>query len=306
MAKVDKRYTFVLCDGGSSNSYGFRTNVDGIRLDRFKANPVMLYGHDSYDLDSVIGRWENVRVADGKLLADAVFDVDTEKGKDVAGRVERGFLKGCSMGLHVIKFMEYDDECVAEESELVEASICAVPSDAKALRLYDDNNKVITYEEMKLAFNNPLNNKATMKETEKTGKLESNENKDSRISELEAQLKERDSQIATLTADLAAAKKEIVDAYLSASEKEGKIEESEKEGFAKLSETDFESVKKIISGRKPKAKASLHSMSVKTGTPSDRSGWSYLRWMKEDPKGLKKMKMENPEEFARLKETLKN
>lgn len=299
MPKLEKRITFVLCDGTSKNSYGFRTNVGGIKLDRFKANPVMLYAHDSYTLDSVIGRWDNVRVEGNTLLADAVFDVDTEKGKDVAGRVERGFLKGCSMGLHVIKFIEYDDECVAEESELVEASICAVPSDSNALRLYDNNNKVITYEEMKLAFNNPLNNKESMKENEKPEQA-------SRVEELQRQLQERDTKIATLTADIAAMKKANVDSFLSAAVKDGKISETEKESFAKLCEKDFDSVKSIIDARTPKASASLKEMSVQhTPTSSDREGWTYLEWMKKDPKGLQKMKSENPSEFARLQETLK-
>lgn len=299
MAKAEKKTTFVLCDGASNNSYGFRINVGGILLDRFKANPVMLFAHDSYTLDSVIGRWENVRVEGDRLLADAVFDVDTDKGKDVAGRVERGFLKGCSMGLHVTKFVEYDDECVAEVSELVEASICAIPSDSNALRLYDNNNKVITYEEMRLAFNNPLNNKESMKENEKPDQA-------SRVEELQNQLRERDAQIATLTAEIAGMKKSNVDSFLSASVKDGKISEAEKEGFAKLCEKDFDSVKSIIDARAPKASASLKEMSV-THTPvsSERDNWTYLEWMKKDPKGLQKMKTENPSEFARLQETLK-
>lgn len=299
MAKVENKTTFVLCDGASKNSYGFRTNVGGILLDRFKANPVMLFAHDSYTLDSVIGRWENVRVEGDRLLADAVFDVDTDKGKDVAGRVERGFLKGCSMGLHVTKFVEYDDECVAEVSELVEASICAIPSDSNALRLYDDNNKVITYEEMRLAFNNPLNNKESMKENEKPEQA-------SRVEELQRQLQDRDSKIATLTADIAAMKKANVDSFLSAAVKDGKISEAEKEGFAKLCEKDFDSVKSIIDARTPKASASLKEMSVQhTTVSSERESWTYLDWMKKDPKGLQKMKSENPSEFARLQETLK-
>lgn len=302
MPKVENRMTFVLCDGTSKNSYGFRVNVAGILLERFKSNPVMLFAHDSYTLESVIGRWENVRVEGDKLLADAVFDVDTEKGKDVAGRVERGFLKGCSMGLHVVKFVEYDDECVAEVSELMEASICAIPSDSNAVKLYDDNNKVITYEEMRLAFNNPLNNKESMKENEKP---KEDGNKDSRIAELESQLNERDEKISTLTADIAALKKEGVDSFLSAAVKDGKITEDEKEGFEKLSETDFESVKSVIGKRRPKASAHLKNMSAGNSVPADRSGWTYLRWMKEDPSGLKRMKTENPTEFARLQETLK-
>lgn len=299
---MPKRYTFVLCDGASKNSYGFRTNVGGILLDRFKANPVMLFAHDSYTLDSVIGRWENVRVEGDRLLADAVFDVDTDKGKDVAGRVERGFLKGCSMGLHVTKFVEYDDECVAEVSELVEASICAIPSDSNALRLYDDNNKVITYEEMRLSFNNPNNNQEPMKK-----EPEQSENTDSRIVTLEAQVQQRDTEIAQLKATISEMKKESVESFLTAAVKDGKITEGEKEGFAKLATTDFDTVKSIIESKPAKASASLKSMELKHASSSSEDGrekWTYLEWMKKDPEGLKSMKANDPERFSELQKTI--
>lgn len=299
---MPKRYTFVLCDGSVINSYGFRTNVDGINLDRFKANPVMLYGHDSWNLDSVIGRWENIRVEGGKLMADAVFDVDTEKGKDVAGRVERGFLRGCSMGLRITKFVEYEDEDVAEMSELVEASICAIPSDSNAVRLYDDNNKVITLEEMKLSFNNPNNNQEPMKK-----EPEQSENTDSRIVTLEAQVQQRDTEIAQLKATISEMKKESVESFLSAAVKDGKITEGEKEGFAKLATTDFDTVKSIIESKPAKASASLKSMELKHASSSSEDGrekWTYLEWMKKDPEGLKSMKANDPERFSELQKTI--
>lgn len=299
---MPKRYTFVLCDGSVNNSYGFRTNVDGINLDRFKTNPVMLYGHDSWNLDSVIGRWENIRVEGGKLMADAVFDVDTEKGKDVAGRVERGFLRGCSMGLRITKFVEYEDEDVAEMSELVEASICAIPSDSNAVRLYDDNNKVITLEEMKLSFNNPNNNQEPMKK-----EPEQSENTDSRIVTLEAQVQQRDTEIAQLKATISEMKKESVESFLSAAVKDGKITEGEKEGFAKLASTDFETVKSIIGSKPMNASASLKSMELKHSVAANEDGrenWTYLEWMKKDPTGLKSIKENDPERFAQLQKTI--
>ena len=65
--------TFILSDG-SVNSYGFSVDMTNLHLERFRNNPVMLYNH--YDL---IGKWENLRVEDGKLLAEASFmDGDEE------------------------------------------------------------------------------------------------------------------------------------------------------------------------------------------------------------------------------------
>ncbi|MBR4583052.1 MAG: hypothetical protein IKO34_04485, partial [Bacteroidales bacterium] len=74
--------TFVLCDSSSINSQGFRIPLEGMNLDRFRVNPVMLYQHDKY---SVIGKWENIRIEDGKLLADAKFDSEDELARQVEG-----------------------------------------------------------------------------------------------------------------------------------------------------------------------------------------------------------------------------
>lgn len=46
---------FLLSDE-SLNSHGTVVMTDGIRLDRFLANPVMFYNHD--ESKGVVGRWE--------------------------------------------------------------------------------------------------------------------------------------------------------------------------------------------------------------------------------------------------------
>ena len=48
---------FLLSDE-SLNSQGSIIMTDGIRLDRFLANPVMFYNHEQGK--GVVGRWENV------------------------------------------------------------------------------------------------------------------------------------------------------------------------------------------------------------------------------------------------------
>ena len=147
-----KSKTFVLCDSRSVNSYGFRIDVDGIDTARFEANPVML---DSHDPERLIGRWENIRKEDGRLLADAVFDLDDEAAKKVAGRVERGFLKGCSVGVIIRELADVDGTAMATRTELMEASLCAIPADAGAVALYDENRRKLNYEDIKhqLKFN---------------------------------------------------------------------------------------------------------------------------------------------------------
>lgn len=287
---MPKKHTFILCDGNRVNSYGFRTDLAGLDLERFKSNPVMLYAHDSSD---VIGRWENIRVEDNQLKADAVFDTDDEQGKRIAGKVERGFLKGCSMGIHVKELHEVDNVPVATRSELMEASVCPIPSDAGAVKLYDENRKELTFEEVRLQFNNQLK------------PIEMNKNEETNVQTPAADPK--DAEIASLKAQLAESKKREVDSFLTAAVQSGKITTEEKEGFAKLAANDFETVQSLINSRPAKASTTLRELHAQASTavPAGRENWNYLEWMKKDPEGLKRMKTENPTEFERLQNTLK-
>ncbi|MDR0792008.1 MAG: hypothetical protein LBE82_01770, partial [Chitinophagaceae bacterium] len=89
---------FVLSDGNQVNNYGFRVNTDGIDLSRFMANPVMLNNH--YDgIGGVLGKWMEIKKEGGKLFATPDFDEADENAKQVKGKVDRGYIKGASLGL---------------------------------------------------------------------------------------------------------------------------------------------------------------------------------------------------------------
>lgn len=280
--------TFVLCDSASINSYGFRIDLAGMDLTRFRANPVMLYGHES---DQLIGRWENIRIEEGRLLADPVFDMEDELAKKTSGRVERGFLKGCSVGIIIHEMKETRREAVATHTELMEASICPIPADAGAIVLYDESRRRLSIDEIniKLLKYNKMNEEQKKEQTT-----------------LEQQLAAKDQRIAELEAEVANREKERTEAFLSAAVKDGRISAAEKDGFAKLAEKDFDTVKGIVEARKAKPTATLRDqVSRSSGIAAERDAWSYLDWMKKDPVGLKKMKAENPSAFAALQQTLK-
>lgn len=74
--------TFIVSDE-SVNSYGMVILTAGIDTSRFEQNPVMLYMHERA---TVVGRWENIRKEDNKLLADAVFDDSTPLGVQVKNK----------------------------------------------------------------------------------------------------------------------------------------------------------------------------------------------------------------------------
>ena len=122
---------FVLSDE-SLNADGFQVSTPGIDLARFRANPVMLYEHDAH---KVIGRWDDLRVEDGRLTAVPVFDMADELAAQLAGKVERGFLGAASMGLLVQDMDTSGKHPVARRSTLMEASLVAVPSNPGAVTM---------------------------------------------------------------------------------------------------------------------------------------------------------------------------
>jgi len=101
--------TFIISDE-SLNSYGFRILTAGIVLSQFEKNPVMYFMHrrpSKYDENVAeklpIGNWENIRVEDGKLLADPKFDLSDPFAKKIADKVENGFLRMASLGAEAIE-----------------------------------------------------------------------------------------------------------------------------------------------------------------------------------------------------------
>jgi hypothetical protein len=136
MAK--KLTTFILNDETQENSYGFTIPNSGIDLTQFEANPVMLNSHLN-STEDVIGRWVNIRIEGSQLLADAEFDTEDEVAKKIEGKVSRGFLKGVSMGVgFFVEDMKYvGGKFLLLKCVLKESSIVAVPSNAKAVVLYD-------------------------------------------------------------------------------------------------------------------------------------------------------------------------
>lgn len=147
---------FVLNDEKVTNSYGFSVRNEGIDLSRFKNNPIMLNDHWNSN-SSVLGRWKNLNVDGSKLTAEDEFDEECDDAKKVKGKVDRGFIKSCSMGIRFNRDnMKAKPDGTYEliKCELMEASIVAIPSNANALRLYAESGELMSENEVKLSLQN--------------------------------------------------------------------------------------------------------------------------------------------------------
>ena len=132
--------TFILSDN-SVNSHGFIVKTEGIDTTRFCKNPIMLYNHDRNG--GIIGRWEKLRVVDGKLLADAVFDVKDGLGAMINDKVKRGFINSVSIGMNPLEETIENGVRTVIKSELVEVSIVDIPANPNAVKTLRNSKNML-------------------------------------------------------------------------------------------------------------------------------------------------------------------
>lgn len=324
MAKEGEN-SFVASDDAVVNTYGFRVMTKGIDTRQFKKNPVMLFNHNRWgsDYKGPIGRWENVRVEDTQLLADPVFDDQDDMGAVIKGKVERGFIKGASVGIVPIetsndpKFMLPGQKYpTVTKSKLVELSVCDIPSNDNALALYDEQGNKIELNEAGLvklsAFlpqptPNPQNNMNEIKLsaaqlmvlgltdaateadlTRKLGELKANADK---AVTLQAELDTlKQTQETQRNGEITA----LVDAAVTA----GKITAAQKEQWTNVLKSDFENGKALLSALTAPVRLTQLPNGGKTPTGGNTGEKTYDDYAKEGT--LAKLKADNPEEYERL------
>lgn len=136
----NKNILFVFNDESQQNSYGFYILTKGINTKRFEKNPVMLDSHLN-STQHVLGFWKELTKKDGQLTALPTFDTDDADVRKIAGKVERGMIKGCSMGIlfNPEDLQVIEGKLVLTKCELLECSIVAIPSNANAVRLFTNS-----------------------------------------------------------------------------------------------------------------------------------------------------------------------
>lgn len=296
---------FILNDETQVNSYGFVVLNAGGKLDRFKKNAVMLSGHDN---KNIVGKWNNLSISDSNMMAEPEFDEADPEALKVKGKVDRGYLKGASIGIviNAMEFQMHNGQMVqcATDWELLEASIVSVPSNANCLRLYNTNGEQLqTSEQIQLSLQSILKNK---------------ENIMSEIVKLTA-----DAVTAlgiTNTADTETISKAIVDlgsrakkaedaliakatlqatALIAKAIADGKITADKKEAFEKLAVDDYAQAETILTAMD--SKTTLGDKIKNNQAEAGREGWDFRKYQKEDPKGLAKMQAENFEAYETLR-----
>jgi hypothetical protein len=290
--------TFLLSDG-STNSYGFRLDMTKLQLERFKSNPVMLYNHGE-----LIGKWDNIKVEDGKLMAEPVFmESENEKlSRQTKERVENDFLKGASLGLNLISVLHVEGEPPIVEAEVYECSIVDIPSNKNAIVLYNDEGQRLEGEALNLALK-PIKKNKPKNKTEM--KLNADNIKGLGLSaganetETNQAIADLISKNAELTAKVDTAQKEKITDLINLGIREGRITAEKKETYEKLAATDYDLAKSAIMSF-PKKKTLAGKEEEKGGGSDDRSNWTFKEWREKDTVGLLSIKSSDPDRYAEI------
>lgn len=125
----------IVMSSATEDRMGDTIAVSGWRLDNFKSNPVLLWGHDSFA--PPIGKVSSVVVEGNALKAKRVEWVPKEVSEfawTIQRLVELGFVRAVSVGFRPLKWAFRDDGGVDfAEQELLELSFVSIPANPEAL-----------------------------------------------------------------------------------------------------------------------------------------------------------------------------
>jgi hypothetical protein len=323
LVKIQRQMSksFVLHDE-SVNTRGFRMLTSGANLDEFRKNPVMLYMHNDWEMP--IGRWENIRVENGCIMADPVFDDKDPKACAVRGKVERDFIRMASVGSWPPE--EFTDDPLLKLNgqtmptvtkwTVREASIVPIGSNHNAMVFYDrTTGKPIDLDEpgrlIKLmditTICNP--NKKKMDELDQLLNLADTASEADRTAAIIVALNDRDrlkSENQTLqhkideqeSASKLMRSQEAVN-LIDAAVLDGRIDAKGKETFVKLFDLDFDSAKASLEAIPPRGSVIQHIEKEKEKGNVDLSDLQKLSWEQLDKAGkLVKLRDQYPDLYS--------
>jgi len=139
--------SYVLSDA-TMDRYGDIIEPDGWLLDGFRSNPIALFNHSPHQ---PIGRWQNIRVEDGRLVADfqPAKKGTSQRTDEILSLIEQDILRATSVGFRGVASEPIDPKRPLAgtrytRQELLETSIVSVPANpaalavAKSLNISDD------------------------------------------------------------------------------------------------------------------------------------------------------------------------
>lgn len=136
----------VRISNDSLNSYGSRVLTAGMDVEQYRRNPVLLYMHQR---GNVIGYVKDVKVEDGEVTGELVFDEASELSQRCKKQYEFGSLRMVSAGADILELSDAPEHLVQGQtrptvtrSKLYEVSLVDIGANDDAIVLKRDG-KVI-------------------------------------------------------------------------------------------------------------------------------------------------------------------
>ena len=300
------------------NCYRTWVKTDGVILEQFQKNPVMLWMHWR---GVIIGLIKNIKVENGEITGEPYFDEVREESKMAKQQWEKGSLRMGSPNFEVIETS--DDPALLKEGQtrptitkckLVEFSMVDIGG--------NDNNIRLTYsgEELKLSDgedcavlpllkdpNVKLNNNNEMNQELMSIALMLGMSADSTLADVQKQVnvllehkKTNDdlrNEIKTLEDRLEGIQLSGITAMVDEAVKAGKFTADKKDHFVELGKkVGSESLKLTLDSMSPSMKPSA----LIDKSPAPVSEKQYKSWGEVPEEDLKLLRKENPELYKKL------
>ncbi|MEJ5316777.1 hypothetical protein [Tenuifilum osseticum] len=308
--------TFLLTDE-SVNAYGFWLKLDGADIEQFRRNPIMLWMHSrswrgTRDEVLPIGTWDNIRIENGKLLADAAIDTDDEFAAAIARKVDKGIIRMASVGITVLETSSAPENLKPGQTRetvtkwrLREASLVDIGANDNAISLafYDNDGNPI---ELNTGNGNcPVNlvqsPKPTysMKEIAKLLNLSDEADERTmadRVQELLKRNAELEQQVNQYAERERQQRKERSAKLIDEAIRTGRINADARQAWEMMFDTSYEVAEQAILAL-PKRQSVRDTLTKDASSRADR--YASMTWDELDRKGkLRELKADYPELYA--------
>lgn len=291
----------------SLNSYGSRVLTAGMSVEQYCRNPVLLYMHQR---GNVIGFVKDLKIENGEVTGELVFDEATELSKRCKKQFEFGSLRMVSAGIDILEWSDQPEHLVQGQtsptitkSKLYEVSLVDVGSNDDAIVLMKDGKQITLGKDgdcpLPLINNNQKNKKEMelkilalqlgLPETATEGEVTQKLNELKLAKEENDTLKNANEQLtlAHITG--------LVDKAIS----EKRLGEDKKAQFIELGKkVGSEELKNVLEAMQPQVKLSAVLKTTNGRVAAQPATYAKLSEVPAD--ALIEMREQNPEEYKRL------
>ena len=130
------------------NCYGSRILTSGLNLKQYKKNPILLWMHDRRE-HLPIGKVENLRIEDDKLLGTLVFDEKDEFAAQIKSKWDGGFIKMVSVSVEPLELSNDEADLLPGQyrstitkGKVIEVSVVDIGGNDDALRLMKNGSLI--------------------------------------------------------------------------------------------------------------------------------------------------------------------